>query len=191
MGITRSHIKLCLPLILAGAFFTGGIFLADPSGEAPLPEYLSAAAATGAAAVRQPPVPARLVEAGPYGTNVRSYFARDNLTISLKAGRLYMKNTDTLGFSNALLKKLVARDLELVVKVDGVQVLSLTKAYQEMPLDTDRLIVDHPRIRYPQDMHPPDRLIIDKSSRRMTIWCGTGKRVWDLRYGTDSWDITQ
>jgi hypothetical protein len=176
----RRHIKRYLPLILAGALLTGGIFLANPNGEAPLPKYLSTAAAIGSATFRQPPAPTRLVQAGPYGINVRSYFALDNLTISFKAGRLYVKNTDTLGFSNALLKKLVARDMELVVKVDGAQVLSLAKAYQEMPLDTDRFIIDHPRIRYPQDMRPPDRLMIEKSSKRVTIWHGTEKRVWDV-----------
>jgi hypothetical protein len=140
-------------------------------------------APTGAPAILRQPVPARLIEAGPYGTDVRSYFTVDNLTINLKAGRLYMKKSNTLGFSNALFKKLAARDLELVVKRAGVVVLSLTKAYQEMPLDMDRFIIDHPRIRHPQDMRPPHRLMIEKSSQRVTFWYGTEKRVWNLETG--------
>jgi hypothetical protein len=52
-----------------------------------------------------------------------------------------------------------------------------------MPLDVDRFIVDHPHIRYPQDIRPPDRLMIEKSSKHVTIWYGSEKRVWDLETG--------
>jgi hypothetical protein len=159
--------------MLAGVFLTAGIFLTRPTVDAPLQQHLSTAAAS-------PVAPARLVETGPYGTNVRSYFTIGNLSISLKAGRLYVKNTNTLGFSNALLKKLVARDLALEVKQGGAVVLSLAKAHQEMPLNTDRFVVDHPRIIYPPNMRQPDRLMIEKSSKRLTIWHGTEKWVSDL-----------
>lgn len=128
-------------------------------------------------------VPARLLEAGPYGTNVRSTFSSEKLTVTLKASRLYMKKANTLGFSNALLKKVVARDLTIVVKREGDVILSLTKAYQEMPADMSAFTIDRPHIIHPSDMTPPDRVLVEKDNHRIIFWHGAEKKIWDLSAG--------
>jgi hypothetical protein len=125
-------------------------------------------------------VPARLVAAGPYGDNIRSSFTVDDLTIYFKARRLHMKNSNSLGFSNALLKKMVTNDLEVKIKRAGVMVLHLSKVHQEMPMDVNTLRIDHPHIQYPMAMAPPDRVLIEKDCKRVTFWHGAQKKVWDL-----------
>jgi hypothetical protein len=162
--------------LLCGVLFLGGLLLhhGRPIGEAVRP--------TG---IHSTPVgaPARLLEAGPYGIDVRSTFTRDKITVNLNASRLYMKKANTLGFSNALLKKMVARDLTIVVKRKGDVILSLTKAYQEMPADMSAFTIDRPHILHPSDMAPPDRVLIEKDNQRILFWHGAEKKIWDLSAG--------
>jgi hypothetical protein len=163
---------LGLGLICGTVFLSGLLFYhGRPMGEDAQPKALHPTL-VGA--------PARLLEAGPYGTNIRATFASDKLSVKLKASRLYLKKAKTLGFSNALLKKMVARDLTLVVKQEGAVILSLTKAYQELPTDMDAFTIDHPHILHPSEMVPPDRVLIDKLHCRIILWHGGEQTIWDL-----------
>jgi len=65
--------------------------------------------------------PSRIAQAGPYGTNIRSSYQVDGISFNLSASKLCIKKTKLFGFSNALLKKMVARDLKVTIAKGGKQ----------------------------------------------------------------------
>ena len=127
-------------------------------------------------------VPGRLVDAGPYGTNVISSEKIGECRFDLKAEKLYVKKTRILGFDNALFKKLVARELDITIFRADRKLLALHKSYQEMPLDMRCVKIDRPDILFPESFRQPDRVKIDKERRLITFYYGNR---------TDEWDLTQ
>jgi len=126
-------------------------------------------------------VPTRLVENGPYGKNVDLKEKLGRCMFDMKAQRLYFKKIKTLGFNNALFKKLVAKELNIIIFRDNKKILSLYKDYQEMNPNMKSIQIKNPKVLYPETMKQPDEVNIDKD-----------KKLIVLRYGdkVDTWDLT-
>lgn len=124
--------------------------------------------------------PSRLVETGPYGQNVRSTEQIGNYTINMKAKRLYFKKTKTLGFDNALFKKLVAKELEVTILKDNKKILALYKDRQDMSPDMKCLQIKNPTVLYPETIKQPDKIRIDKKRKLITLYYRDKTDVWDL-----------
>ena len=124
--------------------------------------------------------PSRLVATGPYGTNVRSTELIGDCTINIKAKRLYFKKTKIFGFDNALLKKLVAEELNITILKDSKKILALYKARQNMSPDMKCLEIKDPMILYPDIFKQPDKVRIDKNKKLITFYYRDGSHVWDL-----------
>ncbi len=124
--------------------------------------------------------PSRLVQTGPYGTNVRSSEQIGSYTINMKTKRLYFKKTKIFGFDNALFKKMVAEELNITILKDSRKILVLYKARQDMPLDMKCLQIKNPTVLYPETTKQPDKVRIDKKGKKITLYYGDKTDVWNL-----------
>lgn len=131
-------------------------------------------------AVLQFKAPSRLVQTGPYGTNVRSSEQIGRYTINMKTKRLYFKKTKIFGFDNALLKKLVAEELNITILKDSKKILSLYKARQDMPPDMQCLQIKNPKLLYPETTRQLDKVKIDKKEKKITLYYGDKVDIWNL-----------
>ncbi len=113
--------------------------------------------------------PQRLIAAGPYGRDVCLVERLGACTLTMKAGRLFVRKPKTFGFENALLKRVVAKDLHLSLMRDGQRLVELNTAKLEMPPGMTVIRIEHPTLIYPQGEEAPEMVRIDKGSRTLTL----------------------
>ncbi len=103
--------------------------------------------------------PSKLVANGPYGRNVIITNQIGDCTVQLKAGRLFVENGQTAGFQNALLRQMVAENLEVEI-YDGRVLMFRVESPREKLSGFSQIKIKHPRISFPANMQA-DRVNID------------------------------
>jgi hypothetical protein len=126
------------------------------------------------------PVPSRMLKLGPVVGGAVSSETVGDVVIKLKASRLWLKKTKTLGFDNALFKKLAARDFCLTIYKGGKKLISVRKPFVEMPPDQHIIEINDPAVIYPPNMKQPDSIRLDKRARTLCIRTGRSEKIWDL-----------
>ncbi len=125
-------------------------------------------------------IPGRLTEAGPYGAGISTTHHINGFKFKIKSGKLYFKKKKTFGFSNALLKKLVAQDLEVSIHEANTKILKISKNYQELSPDMKILKIDNPTLLFPRDFKSPEKITINMKTQNIILFY-KGKQVhWDL-----------
>ncbi len=125
-------------------------------------------------------VPSRLVEIGPYGQDVSFMEQLGIYIINMKAKRLYFKKTKVVGFDSALLKRLVAEELNIIILKNNKKVLALYKAHQDMPPDMKCLEIINPIVLYPKTIKQLDKVRIDKRKKLIMLYYKDKTDIWDL-----------
>ena len=156
-------------IICAGIFFSVQIF----RGEIQQKQELSFAEK------RERP-PGRLLKNGPYGRYVNLTEQKGEFLYNFKADKLYFVKTRTKYFTTALLKKMVAEELTLSIYKNENKLFSLYKAKVKLPVGQKQITIRKPVIQFPELNIKPDKIIINKSTNRLTFFINGQKEVCDL-----------
>ena len=126
---------------------------------------------------RKPP---KLVENGPYGVNVETTEQVGDCMFQIKAARIYVKKTKTLGFDNALFKQMVAKDVTVTVYKKKQIILKIHKETLSTLPNLNRIKIKNPEILFPDSLSQPDRVVIDKKKKHIVFGYGKQNQIWDL-----------
>ncbi len=125
-------------------------------------------------------LPERLAASSIYGEDINLTEQVDDCMFNIKAKSLYLKKTKTIGFDNALFKKLVAKKFYITISKGNKKVLSLHKTKLSMRPDMKIIQVKNPQILYPENMPPPKKVSINKIKKKIIFHYGKKTETWDL-----------
>jgi hypothetical protein len=125
-----------------------------------------------------PSAPSRMLKMGPVMDGLVTSKTVGNVTVKMEATRVWFKKTKTFGFSNALFKKIVAKDFRLTIIKDGKKHIVISKNQLEMPPDQNVIEIKNPRLLFPTDMKQPDSIRFDSGEMALYFRTGNDEEVW-------------
>lgn len=124
--------------------------------------------------------PPRVVNYGPYGTNVDFTENIGQAVLHVHADKLYVIKGKIMFFDNALHKKLRADNMTVTLFHQNNKILSFHKQYLILPLKMNVINVPSPKILYPGTIKHADSIIVDKNKQTVTIRYNDKTDVWHL-----------
>jgi hypothetical protein len=124
--------------------------------------------------------PSRMLQMGPVAGGMLSTRKVGEVVVKMEASRTWFKKSKTLGFDNALFKKMVASDFRLTISKGGKELLAISKDQIEMSPDQNIIDINKPQIIFPSDMKQPDSIRLDNQKMLLQIKTEKDKIIWDL-----------
>ena len=136
---------------------------------------------------KHPSPPPRVIQSGPYGTNVSTTSVRGECRYHIRTSQLYFTGSRILVFENALWKKLVARSLRLTVYQGDEKQIALSKDKAALTPGINPIRLKNPTILYPEDLGNIRTIEIDTKSGRIHIIDADNQPIiWQLDCQTQS-----
>jgi len=110
-----------------------------------------------------------LANIGPYGKNISYTENIGDLSVNMKAERLFARKSTIFGFSTVLKKHMVAENLTITVYDRGKRLYRCKKNKVVIPYNMDVIEVDNPYTIFPKSMRKVSLLRIDRKEQTIVI----------------------
>lgn len=117
-----------------------------------------------------------LVGIGPYGRNISYTENIGDLSVNMKADRLFARKSTFLGFATVLKKHMVAENLAITVYDREKRIFSCRKDEVIMPYNMDVIEVENPYTVFPKNMSRVSLIRIDRIARTIVITDQNGEK---------------
>ncbi len=124
--------------------------------------------------------PAQVSMLGPYAKNINITENIGAYSLNISAENLFMKKGRIMGFSTALHKKFVAKNIRMSLYKKGEKKLELSKDRVILDPFMRNIAIDSPRILYPEGMDQPKKVSLEKEKQQLVIQYQKKTDVWNL-----------
>lgn len=125
-------------------------------------------------------LPPGVITNGPYGENVDYSEFQDGIRFRFRADKLYFIKSKLLGFENALMPNIVAKNLIFSIYKEKKKIFELKNKKLVSPAGKSTIKIKKPEITFPEGVNPPDRVDINKNKQTIVFYRKREKTVYDL-----------